>query len=218
MATVPNRVSASQQCYEKLRHLLLFGQIPPGDRLPEIEWCQRLGTHRAALREAMALLAHDGLLRRGDRGGFFVPLLEKRDIDEVWEARAVVEAGAIQLIGTLGLDAEALEPLARICDTMQHLLDANMLLGYMEADRKFHETLVDLSGNDRLIAMYRRSALPHFTFRSSDPHAIRHTAATTIEEHRQIHRSLVAGDIPEAVAVLGRHLHMKWAFCHSLEE
>ncbi|MFI4875368.1 MAG: GntR family transcriptional regulator, partial [Blastopirellula sp. JB062] len=60
----PVLLYASEKCYSVLRKMLVCGQLPVGSRLAEVEWSQRLGTQRAALREAMILLTHDGLLIR----------------------------------------------------------------------------------------------------------------------------------------------------------
>lgn len=60
----------SQTCYKQLRRMVLLGQIPAGERFREVEWAARLGVHRSSLREALSGLAHEGLIRRGERGGF----------------------------------------------------------------------------------------------------------------------------------------------------
>lgn len=206
--TVSQREQSSRRCYEHLRHLLMYGQLAPGIRLGEVEWAARLKVHRSALREAMALLAHEGLLVRGQRGGFFTPVLEQRDLEEIWEARSIIEVGAIRLIAARNLPPEAFDLLATICDTMQALCESAIWLGFAEADRKFHETLVKLSGNERLLHMYIRAALPHRVFSSaSDPHQVAASARVTLDEHREIHQLLVTGRFVEATQRLEEHLN-----------
>ena len=208
MKAKPARQPTSQKCYEQLRQLLLYRQLTPGGRLVEVEWSQRLGVHRAAVREAMSLLAHEGLLQRGKKGGVFVPILEQRDIDEVWEARMILEVGALQLIAKRRLDKDALNPLLDFCDTQQYLVDKGMEFGYMEADRKFHEALIELADNERLSTMYRRSALPHIAPRIDDPQSLRQSREKTIQEHREIYRLIVERQIDKATELLKQHLHM----------
>ncbi|NLY02239.1 MAG: GntR family transcriptional regulator [Rhodopirellula sp.] len=207
-STTGSHRATSQKCYERLRWMLMCSQLAPGVRLAEMDWSSRLGVHRAAVREAMAMLAHEGLLRRGAKGGFFVPTLEIADINEIWESRIVIEVGALRLLGEKRLQREALKPLAAICDTMQHLLESDMFMGFVEADRKYHDKTVELCGNKRLLAIYRHSALPHFLFPSQDPDAWRSGLQPTIDEHRQIHEFLVADKIPEAIRVLEGHLRV----------
>jgi DNA-binding GntR family transcriptional regulator len=187
---MPNtvRIVQNQACYEQLRRLLMTQQVRPGIRLAEKEWADRLGVHRAALREAMILLAHEGLLRRGERGGYFTPLLEQRDLDEVMQVRTIVEVGAIRLIGATPPRQEERKKLIAACDAMQQMLDAGFELGFLEADRRFHTTLVELSGNDRLISTYYRAPLPLMPSRLVDSEARRRAAIQTIAEHREIQR------------------------------
>ncbi len=186
----------------------MYGQLPAGVRLGEVEWANRLEVHRAALREAMALLAHEGLLVRGARGGFFTPRIDEQDVLEIWETRTIMEVGAIRLIARQELAAEAFEPMVSLCDTMQTLMTSAIWLGFAEADRRYHETLVGLSGNARLTRMYRRAALPHLTFSAhSDPALVAERATQTLEEHRQIVACLAERRYAEATRKLEDHLN-----------
>lgn len=200
--------TASSRCYNQLRRMLINGQIPPGVRLTEVAWAKRMDTHRALVHEVMSLLVHEGLLQRRSRGGFIVPLFEQRDIDEIWEARAVLEVGALRLIAARELDAAALRPLVALCDTQQQMLDMGMELGFIEVDRKFHETLVELAGNGRLLTMYRRASLPHTMPRVGGPEELHASRLVTVQEHRDIHRLILERRIAEARAILEKHLHI----------
>ncbi|GMV96871.1 MAG: GntR family transcriptional regulator [Phycisphaerae bacterium] len=196
----------STVAYRQLRRLLMFSQIRPGVRLAEKEWAQRLGVHRSALREAMILLAHEGLLRPGRRGGYFTPLLEQRDLDEVMQVRTIIEVGALRLIGARP-PAEEESRLTTACDAMQQMLDAGFELGFAEADRRFHTLLVELSHNDRLIAIHDRAPLPLMPSRLADPAARHQAALQTIREHRDIARLTQERRIAEAIETLERHLN-----------
>ena len=122
MAPSIPHTAQNQAAYDQLRRLLMFRQIRPGIRLAEKEWAQHLGVHRAAVREAMILLEHEGLLRRGERGGYFTPLLEQRDLDEIMQVRTIIEAGAIRLIGARQSTAEEGTKLSGACGAMQQML------------------------------------------------------------------------------------------------
>lgn len=197
----------NQTAYAQLRRLLMTSQIRPGIRLAEQEWAERLGVHRAALREAMILLAHEGLLQRGERGGYFTPLLEQRDLDEILQVRTIIEVGAIRLIGARESTEQESAKLFAACDTMQQMLEEEFELGFAEADRRYHTLLVELSHNERLIATYQLAPLPLSASRIADPEARRQAAATTIAQHREITRLIQTRQIPEAIARLEEHLH-----------
>ena len=181
--------STAARCYAKLRDLLVYGQLPSGVRLAEVEWSERFGAHRGALREAMAMLAQQGLLARGEKGGFFVPILDAKAREEICQTRMLLEGGAIQLIGLQKLSEKTLRPLKNICDTLQHMFDAEMFLGFVEADRKFHEKLVALAGNTRLSTLYRLAPLPVDMPLTVDSEIAKHDKLKKrLEDHQAIYQ------------------------------
>ncbi|MCC9605546.1 GntR family transcriptional regulator [Blastopirellula sp. JC732] len=211
MATAENsnnaKLSARQKCYDVLRRMLICGQILPGSRLPEVEWSERLEVHRGGLREALVLLEHDGLLTQGEKGGFFAPILGDFEFEEIMQARCVLETGAIKLIAARQLPQSAFQPLLDLCETMQRLHEAAIELGFCEADFMFHQTLVSLSGNSRLIQMYSHSAQLIFNLSPVDTVEVaRSKRAQTMNEHREICRLVMAGKTDQAIQLLERHM------------
>ena len=200
------RIATGTQCYRQLRRLIMYGQIPASARLGEVEWSRRLGVHRAALREAMALLTHEGLLRRGVRGGFFVPQFSERDVRDIVEARSTIELGALRLIGERRPAAEEFKPLDQLCNSMQQLLAADLVLGFVEADRRFHEALVRLSGNERLTAMFTQAPLPHILPSVSILHITTDVMQFSLKEHRELTDLIREARIAEASSLLETHL------------
>ncbi|HEX7008711.1 MAG TPA: GntR family transcriptional regulator [Phycisphaeraceae bacterium] len=196
----------NQHAYERLRRLLIHGQIRPGIRVVEAQWARQLGVGRPALREAMMVLAHEGLLRRGERGGYFVPILEQTDFDQIMEVRRIIEVGAIRIIGERPPDEEENARLTAVCDTMEQMLGHSLELGFAEADRRFHRVLVELSGNDRLIQLYEQAPLPLFVQPALDPQVRIANGKTTIDEHRTIQQLLHQRRIPQAIEALESHL------------
>jgi len=200
------RADQSSQAYDQLRRLLIHGQVRPGVRLPELEWCDRLGVHRDALRQALSVLAHEGLLRRGENGGFFSPDLSQQDLDDVLEVRAILEIGAIRRLCARPSTATVKTALLAVCDQMRQLLDAELELGFVEADRLFHLTVIRHAGNDRLAQIYERAPLPLNPSREPDAAVRRANAKTTIEEHRKIAQFIGKRDAAAAVELLENHL------------
>ena len=194
------------RAYEGLRRLLVQEQIPAGKRLGEVEWSGRLGTSRPAIREAFALLAHEELLSRGERGGFFVAKYGEEDLRKILQARIVLETGAIRLMADIELDPERLRQMAEYCQTMEYLLDHEVLLGFGEIDRKFHMALVELANNEWLVKMYRRTPASHFVFPEVDSKAIREMGLAAIQDHRDIHQAISQRRIEDAAAALQKHL------------
>lgn len=197
---------SNERCYQILRKMLTCAQIAPGTRLREVEWSEKLGVQRAALREAMVLLVHDGLLLRRASGGFFTPRLDEIDINSVVDARTVLELGGLRLTCERELSSQAFQPVHDICDVMQKCHEAGMTSGFAEADFLFHQKLLELSGNHHLVQMFSHSSQLIFVATPLTEEERIKTEAATIQEHRQILANTESGQLPEAVAQLQRHL------------
>lgn len=197
----------TKTCYEQLRRTILHGQLTAGSRLVEEKWARCLGVHRSALREAVILLAHEGLLELGPRGGYFVPHHDHAALDEVLEIRIALEVGALRVL-ELHLDERRpnLEALHKTCELMQQMYEADFEFGFVEADRRFHDQLVELSGNRRMSLVYRQAPLPLFPMSEQNHVQRRQNMLRTLEEHRQVCSFLDQGRINDAVDVLRRHL------------
>lgn len=204
---VAARAPSRQKCYEILRRMVVCGQIAPGARLAEVEWSERLQVHRGAVREALALLEHDGLLTAGKKGGFFVPILSDFEIEELVQSRCVLETGALKLIVMRQLGIAAFNPLLELCETMRHLHEADIELGFCEADYMFHIALVALSGNSRLIRLHAHSTQLIFNISAvATRDELRQLRSITLDEHRELCQLMMGGKTAEGVRLLERHL------------
>lgn len=204
----PENGSLREQAYYRLRRLLILEQIPEGQRLREAEWAERLQVNRTALREAFARLEAEGFIERGPKTGYFVPTLTNKDIAEILEVRVMLEGGAIERLVNLRLNnVRRLKPMRDACDQLERLVREDYVLGVAEADRRFHEALIDAAGNRRLSMLYQRAPLPiiHPEIISGAKWAAR--VQKTVEEHRGILDAILAGDVSAAKDQLRIHLN-----------
>ncbi len=199
--------SQREQAYQRLRRLLVLEQVTEGERLRETEWAERLGVNRAALREAFARLEAEGFIRKGPKTGYFVPDLSTEDILEIIEVRVMLEGGAIERVVRLGHNTpRELRPMKEACDQLERLVREEYVLGVAEADRRFHETLIDAASNKRLTMLYQRAPLPiiHPVIISGEQWKAR--VQQTLEEHRGILTAIQAAEVARAQQLLRTHL------------
>ncbi|MBR2288388.1 MAG: GntR family transcriptional regulator, partial [Clostridia bacterium] len=69
--------------YEVLRHGIITGEIPAGERIVETEYAARLHISRTPLREALRRLERDGLVEYEMRRGVMVRAFTLNDVDEI---------------------------------------------------------------------------------------------------------------------------------------
>ena len=195
------------QAYHRIRRLLILQQIPEGVRLREAEWALRLQVNRTALREAFARLEAEGLIEKGPKTGYFIPVLTERDTEEVIEVRLMLEGGAIERICRLGLNTpKHLKKMRDACDQLERLVREDYLLGVAEADRRFHEALIDAANNRRLSMLYQRAPLPiiHPVILSGPQWMA--SVQMTLDEHSATLAAILDGQVARALDLLRTHL------------
>jgi len=206
--SVPEQLSQREQAYRGLRRLLLLEQLAAGERLREPVWADRLNVNRAALREAFARLEAEGFLERGAKTGYFVPDLTNEDLHDVIEVRLMLENGAIERLVRLGWNTPRhLKPMREACNQLERLVRESYLLGVAEADRRFHQALVETAGNQRLALLYQRAPLPiiHPVILTGNQWSA--WVQQTLEEHRAILAAIIDEEISQAQELLRIHLN-----------
>ena len=131
----------------RLRDAILSGQLVPGQKIVEEQLCADLGISRAPLREALRLLAQQGLVEHLPRRGSRVADWSPTDILQLFELRHVLERHAIETALPLPDPQNDLEPVRTALDRMDHAQDA---LDRDDAHRAFHAAVVTLADNRQL--------------------------------------------------------------------
>ena len=89
------RPSAAEQAAEAVRELILSRALAPGETLRETELAAALGISRNTLREALRMVAREGLIVQGARRVATVATLSLEDVDDIIKTRTLLECGAI---------------------------------------------------------------------------------------------------------------------------
>jgi GntR family transcriptional regulator of gluconate operon len=189
-----------------LRHAIVLGDLAPGSHLKEPDLAQRFGVSRLPIREAIAQLDREGLVRMEPRRGAFVLGITEQDVCDIYECRLMLELAAIRRTaaridaeGVTGLEALVVEMEVAVAHGRPHLLVAG--------DTAFHRRLIMLSGNRALITAWEPVAPLIQTILSiSEATMAGRDLAVALDGHRTIIRVLAAHDAAEAEHVLSEHL------------
>jgi DNA-binding GntR family transcriptional regulator len=125
---------ATQRIAAHLRDAILGGALGPGDRVRQEDVAQQLGASRLPVREALQMLAAEGLIENEPNKGARVPRLGMHEVDVMYRMREQLEP--IALTESLPeLDDSDLQELLAIQDEIESDDDVNY---FLELDRKFH--------------------------------------------------------------------------------
>jgi DNA-binding GntR family transcriptional regulator len=136
----------------QLREEILSGQLEPGQRLIEEQIRQRYDISRAPLREAMRLLAQQGLIEHLPRRGARVTEWSAADIEQLFGLRTVLEQHAV--VSTFPMaDSPGVDRLVTVRTRLDEMRQADRQgdqLRKDDAHRAFHAAVVGLAGNRQL--------------------------------------------------------------------
>lgn len=136
-----------------VRDLLQQGELRQGERLTEEDVAATMQVGRHTVRAAFAELTSLGLLEHVPNRGARIPVLDADRINDLWDYRLTLEAGAMRILLARGHD---LTPLA---DRTQDLLDLPAETPPSEVaavHQRIHSTIIQLSGVQRLRDAYVR--------------------------------------------------------------
>jgi len=197
--------SLANLVYGEIRSKILANQLTGGSRLAENTWAKQLNVSRVAVREALIRLSGEGLVDFGEKGGYFVHTMNSQDVEEIRELREILEIGALKLLFK-HKNKEVIAELEAICDDFSSMAQRGYFNGACEADVKFHETLIDGSGNSRLSTIYKNSNIPLFHYKLSSSTQMNDYPETD-HEHRLLVKYLKSNKPDKAYETLQQHLN-----------
>jgi DNA-binding GntR family transcriptional regulator len=198
--------SAAARVYVHVKERLLDGTFPGGALLSENELSQQLGLSRTPVRQAFVQLEAEGLLELYPKRGALVVPVAASEIEEVFEARLLVEEHCARRAAGAGAKlAAALEPLVA---EQERAIGAGGggMSEFARSDRHFHRAIVDAAGNAILTRLYdalrdRQQRIAAVSLARSPGDAERFIA-----EHRAIVDALARGDASAACELVTAHL------------
>jgi DNA-binding GntR family transcriptional regulator len=197
--------SQAIKVYNEMRKQILMNLLMPKTRLKEDAWAKKMEVSRMAVREALTRLLGERLVTFGEKGGYFVTSITALDVQEIRQLREILEIGALRLCFSR-MNPAHLEKLERICDDFTSMFKQGYLNGAMEADMKFHETLFEIAGNERLHQAYHTSPIVFFHLKLGKKHTYLDDYAQTDAEHRKIVKYIRENKIKQAEEALTSHL------------
>jgi DNA-binding GntR family transcriptional regulator len=188
---------------DRLRRDILSGRTDPGERLVEEQLTKRLGISRAPLREAMRLLAQQGLVEHTPRRGVRVATLSDDDVRELYEVRDVLERHAV-----LSMPPQPdLTGLRAALEVMRKATEADDRLELANAHRRFHTEVVALCGNRQLADLYGsvlvRIQLYMAVNMRREAEAAR--ASDGVHRHEKLFTAVEMGDTEAILTALNAH-------------
>ncbi len=219
------RRNLGDDVYHILWSRIVSRDLHPGEKLSDLKLSNELGVSRTPVREALQRLLQDGVIEAQPHRGFFVRSFSGKDIEEIFEIRAALEALALRTLVLRSPDADygwalrQLDEVAEIiagADTEEEIVRANER--FLEIDQGFHMFLVDRSGNERLKNIINGIWAQIAVFQKAGTHVPGYIEVA-LRQHREIISLLREKRHECAIEALENHIRvMKERFIADLAE
>lgn len=193
-----------EMVFEVLREAIMSGQLPPGERLMEVQLAEEMGVSRTPVREAIRRLELDGFVVMVPRKGAYVAGMSVKDVISVFEIRTSLERLAASLAAERMSETE-LEDLERLLVELSETWEEGDVEHWAELDSRFHEQIYRATKNERLVQMmnnifeqinrYRMICLAQIEVRQN-----------SLEEHKKLLEAIAERNPAKAKVAASEHI------------
>ena len=140
---------------QEIERAILDGEYPPGAKLNEAALALRFGVSRGPVREAFRVLDEAGLVRTEKNRGVFVRDIPVDEAIEIVELRAAMEEAVGRRLAE-GMSAGQRAEVEQLVQQMEQAVRNQDAHRYHGLNLAFHDRLVEMAGNRKLAAIYRK--------------------------------------------------------------
>ncbi len=203
--TLPiTRKALYQEVADRLRQRIFRHELAPGQWIDEQVIAAELGISRTPVREALKVLAAEGLVTLAPRRGSFVTQISDKDLDDIFSVLILLEGHAARLAAER-IDERAKARLKQLHEQLEAAFRAQDIDGFFDANQAFHREVQRLADNRWLLAtiedLRQKIKLSrHQSLFSSG------RLEQSLGEHRALLQALLAGDSAASERLMREHL------------
>ena len=193
-----------QEVAERLRQRIFAHELTPGTWIDEQKLAEQYGISRTPLREALKVLASEGLVELKPRRGCYVTEISRQDLDDIFPLMAMLEgrcaADAVRRARPADIKA-----LRATHDRLEAAARDDQITVFFEANQAFHRQIQELAGNRWLMSVIQdlRKVLKLSRLHSL---SLEGRLQQSLDEHRLIMAAIENSDAARAEQVMHDHL------------
>jgi DNA-binding GntR family transcriptional regulator len=190
--------------YGYLKKIIMRGDVSDNQRLSEAELVKSLGVSRTPIRHALDRLEQEKFIRKLPYGGYDIKQLTRKDIEEIFGIREVLESYAASL-ATKHITQPMLKKLDQIIFRSRSALANDDPDEFVELNTKFHDTLYRASGSEQLYVMIQN--LHDYLYRYRKMILFRKTnREDSLRDHETMLKAMSAGDEDSVEKLVREHV------------
>lgn len=202
--SIDSPISIREKVYNKIRSMILDGEITGGTRIYETRLAKQINTSRTPVREALHALEREGLLEAIPRVGYQVKKIKLQELAEICEIRISLEVLAAQwAINRISQDE--IRALQQNIEQSLKEIKQGSAKSFLEKDSEFHEIIAKASQSERLMELCQLMRRHMLFYRIKGLH-LKSSVRRAIDEHQQIVKYIIDGNELATSTAIRNHL------------
>ncbi|MFY0692588.1 MAG: GntR family transcriptional regulator [Paracoccaceae bacterium] len=203
-----SRPTLHEEIVERIRELIVDGSLEPGTKIPEKQLCESFGVSRTPMREALKVLANEGLAVLEPNRGAWVSSVTIEELEATFPVIGAMERLAGELACLKATDAQIAEIRKSHDDMVRHFEERDRQ-SYFKSNQDIHDSILSAADNEVLSQNYRilSSRMKRARFLANISPARWEQA---VEEHKLMIVALESRDGPRLGELLNQHLQNKF--------
>ncbi|QKV17284.1 GntR family transcriptional regulator [Oricola thermophila] len=190
---------------ERIRDAIIQGELPLGSKLSEQKLADKLQISRSPVREALALLQIEGLVRVLPKRGTFVFTPDTKSVNDLCDHRSVLEAACLRF--SMERNPNMLVGgLRQGIDQMERALSRNDSAAYSAGDMRFHRAIIESSDNHSIAKVYETTIGPLMALRTHLFTTMQAHLEYSMAEHAMLLEACEKRDVERAQKIVCEHI------------
>jgi DNA-binding GntR family transcriptional regulator len=196
------RFSAVDRCVKQLREVIGRGELQPGEHIRQAKLAEQLGVSRVPVREALKVLATEGIIQYEPNHGYYVAKMDAQEVAQLYTMRRLLETELLRNIQWP--DADTLDELRELNEGMRRAAAEGDTPKVLQDNREFHFRILGLSPQRLILREVERLWSISDAYRTVYHYS--HAGEDRIfREHDELLNGLASRDIEMCIYWSNRH-------------
>jgi len=193
-----------EQIYKIIKDKIIWHKIKMKERIIDKKLAEELGVSRSMVRQVLTTLVKEELLIMVPRNGFYVREITKKEIEEIYEIRKVLEVYAIKCAISRISDRD-ISKIEKLFKRTKEPLKKNDIASLIEIDIELHRLIIDNCNNNHIKKIIDKFRNQIDFYRSADLNRV-NRAKELYFEHLEIFKSIKKRNTELAIELMANHI------------
>ena len=197
-------LNLEDQVYEIIKDKIIWHKIKMGERVIDKKLAEELGVSRSMVRQVLAVLVKEELLKMIPRNGFYVREITRKEIEEIYNVRKILEAYVTEL-AVPKISGRDITEVEEVFKKAKRDLEKDEVKSFIEADILLHKLLLDNCGNEPLRGIINEYNDKYAFYRVADLSRIER-AKESYFEHYEIFKAVKEKKVQLSIELMAKHI------------